>query len=134
MHPVIAWFVGAAYITYRYGYQCKMLPKPHRYIGLTAAISIASIIGYGNQTVGTLFAYAVMLSAMLYGETHKSDITCDSVNPVNISTGQSSNTQQSGGFTGRQNAPNPTPLPNPSPLPNILQPLFPGFPGIGNLH
>lgn len=115
MNAVVAWFLGAAYISYRYGYQCQMLPKPHRFIGLTAFISMASLVGMANETVGALFAYAGLLSVFLYGETHKTDNRCDKINVTDIKSGQSSKT---GSSTQEQQTP--------IGFGNIIAGLFPG--------
>lgn len=107
MHPVAAWFIGAAYISYRYGYKCHMLPKPHRFIALTALVSIASLISMSNQTVGSLFAYGSMLSMFLYGESHKQTIECDTITPTVISTGQPKKSANTGMTTTPNTATNP---------------------------
>lgn len=95
MHPVIAWMIGASYISYRYGYQCRMLPKPHRFIGLTALISFAAILGSFNANAGAALAYGSIISMFVYGESHKTNIVCDQINPTNIATGQKKEQQKS---------------------------------------
>lgn len=119
MHPIVAWMIGAAYISYRWGWQCKMLPLPHRYIALTAFTSISAIVAMANETVGALFAYGSLLGMVIYGyQTGKIAINekpkCDSVK----SSGPGSPKQQSGqssGQSGSQTQPHPTPTPGPAP-------------------
>lgn len=114
MNAVVAWFLGAAYISYRYGYKCQMLPKPHRYIGLTAFISIAALVGMANSTVGALFAYGGLLGVYIYGQTHATDSGCDQITVTDIKSGQSITTgQKSQSGSGIQSG-------------SVLAGLFPG--------
>lgn len=112
MHPVAAWMIGAAYISYRYGWQCKMLPLPHRYLALTAFISIASIVSMANEQVGAVFAYGSLLAMFLYGYRPGGEagqqVKCDSIKPT------TTRESQSGSQSGSQQRPTPQPGPAPS--------------------
>ena len=87
-----------------------MFPLPYRYLALTGFISIASLIGMANPTVGALFAYGSLLGMFLRGyETGalKGSPKCDSLK----ATGQQSSQTSPG--SGVIPIPNPTPGPHP---------------------
>lgn len=105
MHPIAAWMVGAAYISYRYGYKCQMLPLPKRYIALTSLISIAALVSMANENVGALFGYGSLLAMFLYQyrpNQQKPQSECDKVTSTNIASGKPSSSQT-----------NPPSVPNP---------------------
>jgi hypothetical protein len=87
LHPALAWFTGAAYISYQYGYKCNMLPLPKRYIALTTFISLAGLITMANENAGGLVAWGSLLAMFLYAQ-QKGPAACDKLKPQ-------SNTQQS---------------------------------------
>lgn len=115
MHPVVAWMIGAAYISYRWGWQCKMLPLPHRYLALTAFTSISAIVAMANETVGALFAYGSLLGMVIYGyqtgqlATDKTP-KCDKVTPSGPGSPKNQGNNRSSG-----SQPHPTPTPGPAP-------------------
>jgi len=65
----IPWFVLVAFLTYQHGFKQGKLPEPHYYIGATAAMSIAALVGTVNRNVGTLFAWALFLGVVLKAAT-----------------------------------------------------------------
>lgn len=87
--------VGAAYISYRYGYKCQMLPLPKRYIALTSLISIAALVSMANENAGALFGYGSLLAMFLYQyrPNQKQQSECDKVTSTNIATGKPSSSQ-----------------------------------------
>lgn len=108
MHPILAWCLGAAFIGYRYGYKCNMLPTPRRFIMLTAFISIASLVSSANQTAGALFAYGSLLA--MYFQQQGKPAPCDKLTPSSSSSGNSGSAQ------------------TPSPAPGPATPNAPGMP------
>lgn len=109
MHTVAAWFIGASYISYRYGYKCKMLPLPKRYIALTGFISIAALISLANETAGGLIAYGSLLAMFLYGQQNPDKAPCDTLKSTSTAGGQSS------GAPGNPNGPSGGNVPQPMP-------------------
>lgn len=65
MHAVLAWMIGAGYISYKYGYKCGMLPMPKRYLALTGFVSIAALVGAANPMVGGLIAYGTLFGVFI---------------------------------------------------------------------
>lgn len=102
----VPWLVLIAFITYQHGVKQGKLPEPHYYIGGTAAMSIAALVGMLNQTVGTLFAWALFIGVVTYEASRGKLIV-----PPKSETGPTS-TADSGGGGGRgivaSGAPNPT--------------------------
>lgn len=92
MHSVLAWGIGAAYISYKYGYKCKMLPLPKRYIALTGFISISALIGAFNATAGGLIAYGTLFGIFL--TQYNQQTKCDSIGNAGTQPGQAGNAPQ----------------------------------------
>src|SRR5215472_12947306 len=91
MHAVLAWMIGAGYISYQYGWKCGQLPWPKHYIALTGAISLASLVAAWNPTVGGLLGYGMLFG--LYLREHENggpQYNCDKP-PQTTSSGTSSN-------------------------------------------
>lgn len=65
MTVAIPWFVMVAWLSYQHGYKQNKLPEPHYFLGATAAISIAALVGSWNRTVGALFAWALVLGVLV---------------------------------------------------------------------
>jgi hypothetical protein len=84
MHAVLAWMIGSAYISYKYGYKCKQLPYPKHYIALTGFVSLASLIGAFNPMIASLIAYGTLFGVFI--TTYNQPTKCDQ-------TGQSSSSQ-----------------------------------------
>lgn len=59
------WLVLVAFITYQHGFKQGKLPEPHYYLGATAAMSIAALVGLANSTVGTLLAWGLFLGVVV---------------------------------------------------------------------
>jgi|SRR5215472_4613199 len=90
MHAVLAWMIGAGYISYQYGWKCGQLPWPKHYIALTGAISLASLVAAWNPTVGGLLGYGMLFG--LYLREHENggpQYNCDKP-PDKTSSGTSS--------------------------------------------
>ena len=80
------------------------MPEPYHYLGATAAISIAALVGMANKTIGALLAYGLVIALFLQTpsipeKTEKS--------PVKDKAGSAS----SGGSNTV-----PTPQPGPAPV------------------
>jgi len=112
MHPIMAWTLGAAYIGYKYGYKCGMLPTPKRFLALTAFVSVGSLVSAANTTVGALFVYGSLLGLYLHEQSNPSKDECDKLN----TNGNSSNSGNSGSTPAPKPAPAPA-KPNPSGMP-----------------
>lgn len=64
----IPWFVLVTFLSYQHGVKQKKLPEPRYFIGATAAMSIAGLVGIANGTAGMLFAWALVAGAFVSGK------------------------------------------------------------------
>lgn len=61
----VPWLVMVAFLSYQHGVKQGKLPEPHYFVGATAAMSIAALVGMANQTFGTLFAWALFIGVVV---------------------------------------------------------------------
>lgn len=59
------WLVMVAWLSYQHGYKQGKMPEPHYFLGATAAMSIAALVGSFNKTLGTLFAWALVVGVFV---------------------------------------------------------------------
>jgi hypothetical protein len=65
MGIVLPWATLMGFQTYQFGIKPGKLPEPYHYLAGSAAMVLAAIIAEANGTVGVLFAWAIVLGALM---------------------------------------------------------------------
>jgi|SRR5712664_2135052 len=68
MGIVSAWMVLVSWLVYQHGYKQKKLPEPHYFIGATAALSLAALVGEANDRAGTVLMWGIVIAAFVSGQ------------------------------------------------------------------
>jgi hypothetical protein len=106
MGIVSAWMVLVSWLVYQHGIKQSKLPEPHYFIGATAALSVAALVGEANENVGTVLMWGIVIAAFVSGQFKSV--------PNGTETGPTSKTAQPSNNTSSSNASN---IATPSMLP-----------------
>lgn len=62
-----AWLVLVTFQAWQHGKKQNKMPEPFYFLGASAVMGVAGIIGMADSRVGTLFAWAMVLGAFVSG-------------------------------------------------------------------
>lgn len=67
MGVTTAWLVLLSFQAWQHGKKQNKMPEPFYFLGASAVMGVAGIIGMANPRLGTLFAWALVLGAFVSG-------------------------------------------------------------------
>jgi hypothetical protein len=101
MGIVAPWAVVMALQAYKHGIQPKQMPEPFWFFWATAAFGVAGLVAMGNERLGTVLAWGLLVGSFVYSYQSQKTKTEQAVKNSNPSAQQIVGSQPFNPFQNR---------------------------------